>query len=101
MRKTDRSPSMRIHYYATLRGVTKTKEETWTGPAALTLGELLDALGKKYGPSFQLWVAQDGKGHGKLCIFLVNGQDYRSLDGLETRLAAEDTVSIFPPVAGG
>ncbi|HVN53090.1 MAG TPA: ubiquitin-like small modifier protein 1 [Anaerolineaceae bacterium] len=89
---------MRIHYYATLREVTKTREETWTGPEK-TLGELLDALCKKYGPSFQKWVAQDG--HGSLAIFLVNGQDYRSLDGLETRLSPEDTVSIFPPVAGG
>lgn len=91
---------MKIHYYATLRDVTKIREETWSGPAA-TLTDLLDALCKKYGRPFQQWVSSDGDGFGKLSIFLVNGQDYRSLDGLQTRLSPDDTISIFPPVAGG
>ncbi len=91
---------MKIHYYATLRDVTKTREETWTEPVK-TLADLLEALCKKYGRPFQQWVSWDANGYGKLCIFLVNGQDYRSLDGLQTHLAPDDIISIFPPVAGG
>jgi molybdopterin synthase sulfur carrier subunit len=34
-------------------------------------------------------------------IILVNGRNVRYLQGLETPLAADDEVSIFPMVAGG
>jgi MoaD family protein len=91
---------MKIHYYATLRDATKHKEEIWTEPVE-TLADLIEALCKKYGRPFQQWVSLDAGGFGKLSIFLVNGQDYRSLDGLQTRLVSTDIVSIFPPVAGG
>ncbi len=91
---------MKIQYYATLRDVTKTHQETWSGTEA-TLAELIEALCRKYGRPFQRWVSKEEGGFGSLSIFLVNGQDYRSLDGLQTRLAPEDTVSIFPPLAGG
>jgi molybdopterin synthase sulfur carrier subunit len=91
---------MKLRYYATLQGVTHTKEETWAQPTK-TLGDLIDALCRKYGREFSKWVSCDENGFGKLSIFLVNGQDYRSLDGLETRLSPDDTISIFPPIAGG
>ncbi len=91
---------MKIQYYATLRDVTKTHEETWSQPAA-TLAELIEALCLKYGRPFRRWVSKEEGGFGTLSIFLVNGQDYRSLDGLQTCLSPDDTVSIFPPLAGG
>jgi len=32
---------------------------------------------------------------------LINGRDYFTLQGLETVLVADDTVTIIPPFAGG
>jgi molybdopterin synthase sulfur carrier subunit len=32
---------------------------------------------------------------------LVNGRDVAHIDGIDTRLEDGDTISIFPPVAGG
>ena len=32
---------------------------------------------------------------------MVNGHDCELADGLETAVSAQDTVAIFPPIAGG
>ncbi len=32
---------------------------------------------------------------------MVNGHDVTFLDGLDTRLASQDQIAIFPPIAGG
>jgi molybdopterin synthase sulfur carrier subunit len=34
-------------------------------------------------------------------IIMVNGRDYRHLQGLDTPLHPDDTVTLFPPIAGG
>jgi molybdopterin converting factor small subunit len=41
-----------------------------------------------------------GKGAG-LALILVDGQDARGLQGLDTPLGPESRISIFPPLAGG
>jgi molybdopterin synthase sulfur carrier subunit len=91
---------MKIYYFAMLRDITGAHVELWNEPAQ-TLGDLLAALCKKYGSQFSQWVSNDPGSHGKLSIFLINGEDYRSRQGLETPLKAEDTIYIFPPMAGG
>jgi molybdopterin synthase sulfur carrier subunit len=91
---------MEIKYYATLRDITKRKEEIWSSPAGI-LEELINSLCQKYGKSFAKWVSTEDGGYGSLSIFLVNGIDCRSLDGFHTKLTESDTISIFPPVAGG
>jgi MoaD family protein len=91
---------MKIFYFAMLRDITGAHEERWTAPAA-TLEDLLAALCDKYGSQFSRWVSSEEGSHGKLSIFLINGEDCRSRQGLKTPLQADDTVYIFPPVAGG
>jgi sulfur-carrier protein len=96
----DRHSSMEIKYYATLRDITKRKDEIWSSPVS-TLEELIRLLCEKYGKPFAKWVSREDGGFGSLSIFLVNGLDYRSLNGLQTKLSESDTISIFPPIAGG
>ena len=91
---------MQIKYFATLRDITHTPEETIKLPAE-TLEELMQFLCKKYGKSFAKWVSREDGGFGSLSIFLVNGQDYRSLNGLQTQIKDSDVISLFPPIAGG
>ncbi len=91
---------MVIQYFAMLREITRTREQVWNEPAD-TIGELLAAHCKRYGPSFRRWVLDEDGGLGQMAILLVNGHDVRDLDGLQTHLQANDTISIFPPVAGG
>jgi molybdopterin synthase sulfur carrier subunit len=91
---------MKINYFATLREITRKNEEQLNNPPA-TLGELIDSLCKRYGKAFAKWVSCEEGGYGSLSIFLVNGIDYRSLDGLQTKISEDDIISIFPPIAGG
>jgi molybdopterin synthase sulfur carrier subunit len=89
---------MQVLYFATLRDIAGKKEERWDPPAA-TVGELLRGLVARYGPQFERWLLD--KGDLKLAIVLVNGRDVRDLQRLDTPLAPNDTVTLFPPVAGG
>ncbi len=90
---------MQIQYFAMLRQVTGKSQEQWDKPAA-TLGELMRDLTGKYGPGIGKWLMNDGK-LSEIAIIMVNGQDVRHLQGLDTPLQPTDAIAIFPPVAGG
>jgi molybdopterin synthase sulfur carrier subunit len=90
---------MKVQYFALLRDVTGRKEEDWREPEA-TLGDLLRALAARYGPGFERWVLKNGE-LWNLVLILINGRDVRQLQRLDTPLAPNDTVVIFPPVGGG
>lgn len=89
---------MKVEYFATLRGVAGRKGENWDRPAA-TVGQLLRDLIARYGSEFERWLLKNGD--LGLAIILVNGRDVRDLQRLDTPLAPNDTVTLFPPVAGG
>jgi sulfur-carrier protein len=91
---------MKIRYFAMLRTITGVNEERWEVPTP-TLGDLLDQLCIKYGAEFRNWVHPEAGGHGILSIILINGVDYRSRQGLQSELQPDDTIFVFPPVAGG
>jgi molybdopterin synthase sulfur carrier subunit len=89
---------MKIRYFATLRDVTHRTEEDWTPPEA-TVGDLLRDLVRRYGTGFERLVLENGK--LRFSLVLVNGQDVREQQGLQTPLAPDDTVVMIPPVGGG
>jgi len=91
---------MQLAYFATLRDITGLSKQPWNASVE-TIGDLLRELCSRYGPKFQRWVLEEDGGLGHLCIILVNGRDIRDLNGLGTRLRPEDSISFFPPVAGG
>ncbi|ACS34414.1 MoaD/ThiS family protein [Thermococcus gammatolerans] len=58
-----------------------------------TVGELLDELDRRFpGVKKEL---EDGY------LILVNGKNIEHLQGLETPISDDDTVSVFPPAGGG
>ncbi|KAA8923140.1 ubiquitin-like small modifier protein 1 [Thermoplasma sp.] len=87
-----------VRYYATLRPITKKKEETFNGIKKVS--DLLEKLKAEYGNEFvkQMY---DGDNLFKNVIILINGNNITSLNGLETELKDEDKIDLFPPVAGG
>jgi molybdopterin synthase sulfur carrier subunit len=91
---------MIIRYFATLRDITRQREQAWNQPVT-TVHDLLQALCTNYGPEFRRWIVDENGTFGGYCVVLVNGVDYRELDGIETRLKPSDIIAIFPPVAGG
>jgi MoaD family protein len=90
---------MTVKYFATIRTYTgETGRHLDDAPADLR--ELLTTLAGRYGTSFRRAVFSGGELSGEI-IILVNGRNVRYLQGLDTPLAADDEVSIFPMVAGG
>ena len=66
------------------------------------LRQLGEQLSRQYGERFRkLYFSPDGTDFGEEIIVLVNGRRAEFLDGLDTRLTKEDTVLLFPVVAGG
>jgi molybdopterin synthase sulfur carrier subunit len=90
---------MQIRYFATIRDITRENTLNWNQRHA-TLGELLRALCVRYGDRFRQWVLE-GDELGQAIIILVNGCDARHLGGINTPLQPDDTIAIFPLVAGG
>ena len=65
-----------------------------------TIEEVLEALQREYpGMSGQL-VTPDGQLHKFVNVYL-NDDDVRYMDKLDTKVQADDSISILPAVAGG
>jgi molybdopterin synthase sulfur carrier subunit len=90
---------MLVKYFADVRNLTGRLDEDWNLPAA-TLRELLLGLAERHGEPFRKRVMPEGRLSDTI-IVLVNGQHVVHLDGLDTPLQPEATVSLFPMVAGG
>jgi molybdopterin synthase sulfur carrier subunit len=90
---------MQIRFFATIRECTGVSELHWDAPAA-TLGELLRALSTRYGPDFRRWVLEEGN-LGSDVVVVINGHDSRHHGGVRAPLQPDDTIAIFPMIAGG
>ena len=90
---------MTVKYFATIRTYTG-ETERHIDDAPANLRELLTSLAARYGTSFRRAVFSGDRLDGEI-IILVNGRNVLHLDGLETPLAADDEISVFPMVAGG
>jgi MoaD family protein len=88
-----------IRFFASLRKITGVTEVAWRD-APPTLGDLLHRLAEHYGPEFRRWVL-DGEELGAAILVIVNGDDVRHREGLKTRLAPDDVISLLPMMAGG
>jgi molybdopterin synthase sulfur carrier subunit len=92
---------MIVNFYATLREIVGSRQARFSVPQGATLRQLISEIIAEY-PALRTEI-QDSQGnlYGHIHIF-VNGRDSTLLDGsLDTVLAPEDTISIFPPVGGG
>jgi len=90
---------MKLKFFATYRDITRCKEEDV--PAAPDVWTLLLSLSERYNGFRAKLFTPDGFDIGDETIILVNGRNIHHLEGRNTRLTEEDTVSIFPVVAGG
>jgi molybdopterin synthase sulfur carrier subunit len=90
---------MQIRFFATIRECTGASEIRWDEPTA-TLGELLLALSARYGSVFRRWVLENDD-LGKTVLVVINGHDSRHQGGINATLHQDDTIAIFPAIAGG
>lgn len=65
-----------------------------------TLADVLDAIEASHTGFREQIIAPEGELHRFINVY-VNDEDVRFLEGLDTKIAADDTVSLLPAVAGG
>jgi len=90
---------MTIQYFAYLRNITGCKQEPW--PAEPDVRTLLRALCEKHGAMLRNKIYIPGSEDPGDVIIMVNGRHIYHIGGLDAALRDEDTVQIFPVVAGG
>lgn len=92
---------MKVNFYATLRQIVGQKSVSIDLGESATVQSLLDTIIEQFPPMRHELVDENGRLYPHVHIF-VNGRDAPYLDeSMETRLAAEDKIDIFPAVGGG
>jgi len=93
---------VRIKYFASAREIAGLREETLEIEDSATVMDLLRALVNKHGDALKEYVfdpkTKDPRTHLQ---FLLNGRAIHMLQGFDTSLTNDCTLSIMPPVAGG
>jgi molybdopterin synthase sulfur carrier subunit len=90
---------VRVKFFASYRKITGCR--ICDMPATDNLRTLLHQVSERW-PGLRTEVlSPDGSALGKDAIILVNGRSIEHLQGIETPLSEQDTVSMFPRVAGG
>ncbi|WP_137291468.1 ubiquitin-like small modifier protein 1 [Natronorubrum halophilum] len=92
-----------LRFFATFRDAVGEKERTHAFDDDASVGDVLADLEAEYdGLEGQLLESgEDGLAIRPQLSVLKNGRDVTHMAGVETALEDGDTLSVFPPVAGG
>jgi molybdopterin synthase sulfur carrier subunit len=92
---------VQVNFYATLRLVTGAKSVEVPLRAGATVRQLLEAVLERFPGMRDDLLDDSGKLYGHVHLF-INGRDAPYLErGMETPLAADDAVDLFPAIGGG
>jgi molybdopterin synthase sulfur carrier subunit len=92
---------VKVSFYATLRPVVGAKTLDFAVPEGATLRELVGAIVTQHPDLRPMLLTEAGAPTRGVHVFL-NGRGAGFLPrGLETPLSADDTIDVFPAVAGG
>ncbi len=87
-----------LRFFANFRDAVGQKTISREYEDVSTVGDALRAVADEY-PELDLF--EDEESLREFLTVMKDGRDVAHLDGLETDLDDGDTVSVFPPVAGG
>ncbi|MDD2438691.1 MAG: MoaD/ThiS family protein [Methanosarcinaceae archaeon] len=91
---------VKVKLFANLRERAGTAELFLSGARVL---DVLESLIKKC-PDLEEFIFEKGNKSPELCAYinvLINGNNIRHLDSLETLLSDGDEIAVLPPVSGG
>lgn len=90
---------LELRFFATFREAVGQKTLHWRADDDDTVGDVLRSLEAEYeGLRGRLLEGGEVRPHVNV---LKNGREVVHLDGIATELEDGDTISVFPPVAGG
>lgn len=90
---------LELRFFATFRAAVGQKTVHREFPDDATVGDVLSGIEEEW-PDLSGDVLEDGEIRPQLSV-LKNGREVVHLEGTATPLAEGDTLSVFPPVAGG
>ena len=90
--------NIELRFFANFREAVGQKELGWEVDDGATVGSVLHDVEAEY-PEVDIF-DEDGEVREFLSI-MKDGRDITYMEGPNTTIEAEDTISVFPPVAGG
>lgn len=91
---------LELRFFATFRAVVGQKVVERSFPDGSTVRDVLAAYESEYADLEGRMLDDDGEIRPQLSI-LKNGREVEHLEGADTLMEDGDTLSVFPPVAGG
>ena len=91
---------LELRFFATFRAIVGRKTVEREVPDDATVGDVLSTLQEEYPDMNDRLLDEDGEVRAQLSI-LKNGRNVVHMEGSATPLDDGDTLSVFPPVAGG
>lgn len=89
-----------VKFFATIRNTTNTSETT-VDIKGSSVGDVIDTLVTRYGDGFRKEVLESDGNIKKHIRVLLNGNFIDRNDPLKHPVGEENTLYLFPPVAGG
>ena len=87
---------MKVNLYSSLRRIVGQKTVEIPLSETATVRQLLEELKLRYPQAYNEFVDQNGHLYPHVHLF-INGRDIPYLNGLDTTLADQDNIDIFPP----
>lgn len=91
----------KIFFFSLLTDITNIDDLSISINDDSTIRTLLELLSNKFGNKFDEIVFDTSSNLSKYLLISINGKDIRSLDGLDTKIKADDEISFIPAIAGG
>jgi molybdopterin synthase sulfur carrier subunit len=92
---------MKVNFYATLRQVVRAKTVDFDLAAGATIAQLLEEMIRRYPALSRELLNEQNELYQHVHIF-VNGRDVSFLEQkMDTPLAEQDAIGVFPAIGGG
>ena len=88
--------NLEVLYFGNVRDIVGIPKEKIALSAGIRLDDVITRLGELHGETFAR-ILKTSEG----LRILINGQEYRVLDGMATTLKENDSVAFLPPIYGG
>ena len=93
--------ALKVKFYSLFRINLKSAGTEYELDKKITIAELIKKLDQGYDGYFTKKLLEEDRSISPGAIILLNGKNVIHLDKLETVVSNQDTVTLFPPSAGG
>jgi len=93
--------ALKVKFYSLFRINLKSPGTEYELASEITIAELVKKLDHEYDGYFTHKLLEDDRSISPGSIIMVNGKNIIHLEKLDTKVNNQDTVTLFPPSAGG